>query len=77
MNAKVKEMFKNLIGIIVLFVMVVVLFECFIHVHTRKCPVCQNEEHCKVCDQLDRNAKAEYDQEHGCSYFWCPHYNGR
>ena len=77
MNAKVKETLQNLIGIIVLFILCVMAFEAIEFVHARKCPVCQDEEHCKVCDQLDRHAKAEYDQEHGCSYFWCPHYNGK
>lgn len=77
MNAKIKEILKNLLGIILLFVIVVALFETCIFMHSRKCPVCQDEKHCKVCDQLDRRAKAEYDQEHGCSYFWCPHYNGK
>ena len=77
MNAKIKDILKNLIGIIVLFMLFVVLFETIVAMHTRKCPVCQDEEHCKVCDHLDRYAKAEYDQERGCSYFWCPHYNGK
>ena len=45
--------------------------------HAAHCPVCQDKEHVEHCSKLSYHDKGIYDQQHGCSWFWCDHYNGK